>query len=76
MQADATSFEQELKETIDEVWTRSGDGEVDPSTATAEDSWAARMAEVERSKLINPLDKVARPDVIKSDKWRINLYEL
>ena len=76
MQADLTAFEQELKEVIEEVWTRSTDSEVDPSTATAEDTWAARMAEVERSRRINPLDKVTKPDVIRADKWRINLYEL
>ena len=76
MQSELTAFEQELKETIEEVWTRSAEDEVDPTTATAEDTWAARMAEVERSRRINPLDKVARPDVIRGDKWRINLYEL
>lgn len=76
MQADLTAFEQELKETIEEVWARPADDDVDPATATAEDTWAARMAEVERSRRINPLDKVAKPDVIRGEKWRINLYEL
>jgi elongator complex protein 1 len=74
LQADVTDFEKEMKETIEEVWTRSPDG-ADPSTATAEDTWASRMAEVERNKHINPLDKVSKPDVIRGEKWRINLYE-
>ncbi|KAF6761197.1 pol II transcription elongation factor [Ephemerocybe angulata] len=76
MQADVTEFEQELKETIEEVWTRPAEGDVDGATASAEDTWAARMAEVERNRHINPLDKVSKPEVIRADKWRINLYEL
>ncbi|KAJ2918056.1 hypothetical protein MD484_g2395, partial [Candolleomyces efflorescens] len=74
LQADVTDFEKEMKEAIEEVWTRSPEG-ADPSTATAEDTWASRMAEVERNKHINPLDKVSKPDVIRGEKWKINLYE-
>ncbi|KAJ2931513.1 hypothetical protein H1R20_g5611, partial [Candolleomyces eurysporus] len=74
LQADVTDFETELKEAIEEVWARTSDGG-DSSTATAEDTWASRMAELERNRLINPLDKISKPDVIRGEKWRINLYE-
>ncbi|KAH6913768.1 pol II transcription elongation factor [Coprinopsis sp. MPI-PUGE-AT-0042] len=70
LQLDVNSFETELKEALEEVWTRS-DEEGNPAT----DTWATRMAEVEKNRQMNPLDRVSKPDV-KGDKWKIDLYEI
>lgn len=70
LQLDVNSFETELKEAIEEVWTRSDD-EGNPAT----DTWASRMAEVEKNRQMNPLDRVSKPDV-KGEKWKIDLYEI
>lgn len=78
LQADVVEFERELKEAVDEIWSR-GVTEEDPSKdpdAVEEDTWATRMAELERQRLINPLGRVSKPDVIRIDKWKMNLYDL
>jgi len=70
LQADVAEFEAELKEAVEEIWARSLDEK------ETEDTWASRMAEIERSRQINPLDKVAKPDVMRLEKWKIGLYDL
>ncbi|KAG2015494.1 pol II transcription elongation factor [Coprinopsis cinerea AmutBmut pab1-1] len=73
LQLDVSSFEKELTEAIDEVWTKT---EEDGSTPAA-DTWASRMAEVERNRQFNPIDRVSKPELGgRNDKWQIDLYEI
>jgi elongator complex protein 1 len=75
LQRDAKEFETELKAALDEIWARPAapgeDEEVEPV-----DGWAARMAEIERNKAINPIDKVPKPDVSQVRDWQVNLLGL
>ncbi|KAG6918878.1 hypothetical protein DXG01_010942 [Tephrocybe rancida] len=69
MQQHLVDFEEELKRTLEEIWAKSAE------EATV-DSWATRMEEVERERRVNPIDKVAKPELPSSNKgWRINLYD-
>lgn len=70
LQNEMEAFEMELKEGIEEIWTRSA-GE--PSVV---DDWASRMAEVERKKAVNPVDKVAKPDTAAGKDWRLKLFDV
>jgi len=68
LQQDMESFEKELTDAIDEMWTR-------PATSdkqTLLDSWASRMLEKEKEGRIDPLDRVPKPDIETSD-WGIKL---
>lgn len=65
LQNEVEAFEVELKECIEEIWTR-------PVEVDVSDGWAAKMAEVERNKAVNPLDKVAKPDLFQGKDWRMN----
>jgi len=71
LQLDVKSFEDELKESLEEVWAKT-----DEEGAVSPDSWAARMAEVEKNRKINPTERVAKPELGRSDKWKIDLYEI
>lgn len=66
MQNEVESFEVELKECVEEIWTR-----VEENGVGGADGWASRMAEVERSRVVNPLDKVAKPDLFQGKDWRV-----
>ncbi|KDR75591.1 hypothetical protein GALMADRAFT_1330461 [Galerina marginata CBS 339.88] len=73
LQQDVGDFEGELKAALEEIWARpppEDDGEAIP------DGWAARMAEREKNKAVNPLDKVPRPEISQSKDWRVNLLGL
>lgn len=59
LQNEVEAFEVELKESIEEIWTRP----CEENGTNTPDGWASRMAEVERDKAVNPLDKVAKPDI-------------
>jgi len=68
LQNEVEAFEVELRECIEEIWTR-------PVEVGVSDGWAAKMAkmaEVERDKVVNPLDKVAKPDLFQGKDWRMN----
>ncbi|KAF8963616.1 IKI3 family-domain-containing protein [Flammula alnicola] len=73
LQRDVGEFESELKAALDEIWARPPAEEEGDVVA---DGWAARMAEVEKSKAVNPLDKVPKPDVSQAKDWRVNLFGL
>jgi len=70
LQAEIAAFEAELKEAVEEIWK--------PQTAVddSEDGWAARMAEIERVKKIDPLDKVPKPNLEQEKGWKINLFDM
>ena len=64
------AFEVELKECVEEIWTRPVE-ENGVGGASVSDGWASRMAEVERSRVENLLDKVAKPDLLQGKDWRV-----
>lgn len=67
LQNEVEAFEAELKECVEEIWTRP----VEESDASVPDGWASRMAEVERGRVVNPLDKIAKPDLFQGKDWRV-----
>lgn len=71
LQNDVEAFEVELKESIEEIWSRP----VGLDDRNVPEGWAARMAEVERNKAaVDPLDKVAKPDLFHGKDWRIRFH--
>lgn len=62
------SFEKELTDAIDEMWTKPAIGD----KQTQPDSWTSRMLEKEKEGRIDPLDRVPKPDIETSD-WGIKL---
>lgn len=84
LQAEVAEFANELQAAIEEVWTKtalppqSGEGE-QPSLAGMsaamdgmQEGWAKRMREYELAARLDPLDKVAKPEVGKLE-WRQRL---
>ncbi|KAG7091295.1 hypothetical protein E1B28_010341 [Marasmius oreades] len=85
MQKDVDGFERELKEGVDEVWTKAAEGDTDDGigqnqegqeTIALRDSWAARMEEAERNRRINPIDRVSKPEITLNQDWKMKLLEL
>lgn len=70
LQNEVEAFEMELKECVEEIWTRPVE-ESEVGGGSVPDGWASRMAEVEKSRFLNPLDKVAKPDLFQGSDWRV-----
>lgn len=70
LQNEMEAFEVELKECVEEIWTRPVE-ENGVGGASIPDGWASRMAEMEKGRILNPLDKVAKPDVFQGSDWRV-----
>ena len=66
-------FEREIQDDLHEIWARptSTEGDEEPEPI----GWAARMAEIEKRKGINPLDKVPKPDLSQTKDWRVKLLD-
>jgi elongator complex protein 1 len=73
LQAEVDAFGKELIEDVEWIWKKE---ELDPDQEPAMDSWANRMAEAERQRLINPSDKIAKPLMDGKKDWRIGLFEI
>lgn len=73
MQQDIIDFADELKQTIDEIWKKKLLDDED--TEPADGGWAARMQEHEKQRQIDPLDKVAKPDLVKTE-WNPKLSSI
>ncbi|KAJ3499885.1 hypothetical protein NLJ89_g10033 [Agrocybe chaxingu] len=73
LQREVGEFEIELKAAVEEIWARP---ENEESEVAVPEGWAARIAETEKAKLVNPLDKVPKPDAGQGKDWRINLYDM
>jgi elongator complex protein 1 len=71
LQNEVEAFEVELKESVEEIWTRPVVEENEVGGASVPDSWASRMAEVEKDRVVNALDKVAKPDLFQGSDWRV-----
>ncbi|KAE9404784.1 IKI3-domain-containing protein [Gymnopus androsaceus JB14] len=74
MQQELSEFEAELGAAIEEIWT------VSIISSAPDDSWAARMEEAERQRRINPVERVAKPQIdgesgVGKD-WKMKLFEL
>jgi elongator complex protein 1 len=70
LQNEVEAFEIELKESVEEIWTRPTE-ENEEGVASVPEGWASRMAEVERNRVVNPLDKVAKPDLSRGNNWQV-----
>ncbi|KAL1945489.1 hypothetical protein VTO73DRAFT_2340 [Trametes versicolor] len=79
--AEAASLQQELSElagelteAVEEIWKKTPENEegTEAAPAPAMDSWAARMEAHEKQKHINPVDKVAKPDLARPE-WKLRL---
>jgi elongator complex protein 1 len=73
LQNEVEAFEIELKESVEEIWTRPAEENEENGVggASIPDGWASRMAEVERGRVVNPLDKVAKPDLFRGTDWQV-----
>jgi elongator complex protein 1 len=67
MQQHLVHFEAELKDSLDEIWSK-------PQEVPLMDSWALRMAEAEKDRNVNVVDKIPKPD-IPSSTWKVTLFE-
>lgn len=71
LQNEVEAFEVELKEAIEEIWTRPAE-----DNTGIPDGWASRMAELERNKAVNALDKVEKPAISLGKEWRVKLFDV
>lgn len=69
LQQDLDELEQELKASLEEIWKKPAEDEED------EDSWAKRMEEAEKKKLVNATDKVTKPELSRVD-WRMKMFQM
>ena len=71
LQEELSSFAQELRTVLDEVWKKSEE----PEGETSLEGWAARMQEYEKQRQIDPLLKVSRPEQTKH-VWNSKLPQI
>ncbi|KAI0326070.1 IkappaB kinase complex IKAP component [Cubamyces sp. BRFM 1775] len=72
LQQELQDFAAELTAAVEEIWKKAPEGEEGTETVPAADSWAARMEAYEKQKHINPVDKVAKPEMGKPE-WKLRL---
>ncbi|KAJ8489069.1 hypothetical protein ONZ51_g3188 [Trametes cubensis] len=72
LQQELQDFAAELSAAVEEIWKKAPESEEPTETAPAPDSWAARMEAYEKQKHINPVDKVAKPELGKPE-WKLRL---
>jgi len=65
LQQTFSAFDKELREAIEEIWP--GVEQEQPV-----ESWTARMQEKERDRLIDPIERVQKPEMGVVE-WRLNL---
>lgn len=61
-------FEEELKDSVNEIWAKPPDEE-------PIDSRTFRMKEAEKDKRINPVEKVPKPELAGLNDWNIKLLD-
>jgi elongator complex protein 1 len=67
LQLEFDRLQSELREAIEDVWKK-------PDEPTPVDSWATRMQEKAKEQLIEPLQRVPKPDMSISE-WSLKLLE-
>ncbi|THG94781.1 hypothetical protein EW026_g6757 [Hermanssonia centrifuga] len=70
LQRELEDFARELKESVDEIWKKPQDAEAEGETSA--EGWAKRMQEYEKQRQIDPMDKVAKPELVKQE-WNTQL---
>ena len=58
LQQELSAFDKALREAIEEIWKKAGVKQEEPV-----DSWAARMQERERDRMIDPIERVQKPEM-------------
>ncbi|KAF8845970.1 pol II transcription elongation factor [Paxillus ammoniavirescens] len=71
LQREFSAFEQELREAIEDIWKKPGSTE-EPGPV---DSWVTRMQEKEKERLIDPIERVPRPEV-EAVEWGLKLLRV
>ncbi|KAJ6534029.1 pol II transcription elongation factor [Mycena vulgaris] len=70
LQAELSEFEQELIDGVDEIWKKPlGEAEV-----AVQDSWAQRMDDKAKRTLVDPVERVAKPDAKGTEEWRMKMF--
>ncbi|KAI0669554.1 IkappaB kinase complex IKAP component [Trametes maxima] len=72
LQRELKEFNTELTEAVEEIWKKAPENEEGVEAVPPMDSWAARMEAHEKQKHINPVDKVAKPEVGKVE-WKLRV---
>ncbi|KAJ7672113.1 IKI3 family-domain-containing protein [Mycena rosella] len=72
LQAELSEFEQELVDGVEEIWKKPV-GE-DESAASVQDSWAQRMDDKAKQRLVDPIDRVAKPEAKGTEEWRMKMF--
>jgi hypothetical protein len=72
LQEDFAKFEVELQEAVEWIWQRTDEnGELE----VTEDTWRARMEQLEKEKRISPAEKVPKPEVDVKRDWALKLLD-
>ena len=77
LQAELVSFQEELSRTIEEVWTRPPVPDSNDVTNGAQDGAMGvnvPPGAVEATKSQDPLDKIAKPQIVEPT-WRVTLWD-
>ncbi|KAI0629477.1 IkappaB kinase complex IKAP component [Trametes polyzona] len=75
LQKELSAFAAELKEAVEEIWKKAPENEEGAEAPPAAEGWAARMEAYEKQKHINPVDKVAKPELAKQE-WKLRLPDV
>lgn len=70
LQRDIESLDEELGNAVAEIWAEPQEEEGAPPV----DTWASRMEELEKSRKVNPIERVPKPEMRKNEDWKMRLY--
>ena len=62
-----SAFDKDLREAVEEIWKKPGVEQEQPV-----DSWTTRMQEKEKDRLIDPIERVQKPE-LGVVEWRLDL---
>ncbi|KAJ7125399.1 IKI3 family-domain-containing protein [Mycena epipterygia] len=70
LQAELGEFEQELVDAVEEIWKKP----LEEEESAVQDSWAQRMEQKEKQRLVDPIERVAKPDTKGGEEWRMKMF--
>ncbi|KAL1687873.1 IKI3 family-domain-containing protein [Schizophyllum commune] len=73
LQADVAAFEAELKNAVEEIWTKPVDGEGEGERAGLGNMERSVLEQMQSQQKPNPVAKVAKPEFSR-EEWRLKLY--
>ncbi|KAJ3809935.1 IkappaB kinase complex IKAP component [Lentinula aff. lateritia] len=83
MQRELSELEAELNATVEEIWATPTDAVgLDGQTQSMQplqDTWAVRMDDAQRQRKINPMERIAKPQVDSDGdekEWKMKLFDL